>query len=521
MKRYASCYCRYSSDKQQQQSIDHQLEKIDAFCKKHDIILIEKYIDEAQTGTNDQRKAFQRMIEESEHSKWGYLLVYDLSRLARNVEDQMFYQKILKQHGIMVISVEEKFDSSPEGHLFSLITAGINEYYSKHLAKRSFAGVMQNAKKGIVIGGIPPLGFDVDENKHYIINEKEAESVKIIFEKALLGWSHREIREHLNVKGYLTKRGVPFSDSFYEILRNRKYIGEYVFNLSTKKKSRGSRKDRTNHEDDIVRIPGGLPQIIDNITFDKVQHMLNKRRNSMTFEFRPTKYLMSGKLECGYCGSSFSGGSSYAKKNNIPYAYYGHLNYKQGRCKAKDTRVLYIDNWIKQIVVSDFLSQKDLSERSKDINRQISEERQRVQQDIKEIKQKMIIIESLLSDKAKQLVSNNFSIFALEDAEETKNEMAKLKRELRDKERRLELMKRITVERLANVIRKFKKRWREFENPDDLGKFLYDMLSRVVITNEIIRAYINYDMITNKLCDFDIEIASIERSKLMKIWRKR
>ena len=89
------------------------------------------------------------------------------------------------------------------------------------------------------------------------------------------------------------------------------------------------------------------------------------------------------------------------RKNNIPYAYYGHLNYKQGRCKAKDTRVLYIDNWIKQIVVSDFLSQKDLSERTKDINRQILEERQRVQQDIKEIKQKMIII---LSDKAKQLV---------------------------------------------------------------------------------------------------------------------
>ena len=58
MKRYASCYCRYSSDKQQQQSIDHQLKKIDAFCKKHDIILIEKYIDEAQTGTNDQRKGF-------------------------------------------------------------------------------------------------------------------------------------------------------------------------------------------------------------------------------------------------------------------------------------------------------------------------------------------------------------------------------------------------------------------------------------------------------------------------------
>ncbi|BCR35199.1 recombinase family protein [Mariniplasma anaerobium] len=519
MKRYASCYCRYSSDKQQQQSIDHQLERIEAFCKKHDITLIEQYIDEAQTGTSDQRKAFQRMIEDSEHSKWGYLLVYDLSRLARNVEDQMFYQKILKQHGIMIISVEEKFDSSPEGHLFSLITAGINEYYSKHLAKRSFAGVMQNAKKGIAIGGIPPLGFDVDENKHYIINKKEAESVKIIFNKTAAGWSRQEIKDYLNEEGYLSKRGRPFSNSFYEILRNRKYIGEYVFNLSTKKKSRGKRSDRVNNEDDIVRIPGGLPQIIDKQTFDKVQHMLNKRRNSSVIEFKPTKYLMSGRLECGYCGMAYSGGASFSKRRNIPYAYYGHLNYKQGRCKSKDIPVLYIDNWVKEFVIKDFLSMNNLSERTKDINDQIKIERDKIKQEIKALKSRMSSIETILQEKAKQLVSSNFSIFALEDAEETKNEMAKIERELRQKQRRMELLKRITNEKLAKTIKKFKNLWKSKENYDDLGKFIYEMLSRLVITNEIIKAYINYDMITRKLCDFDIEIASIDRSLLMRIWR--
>ena len=175
MKRYASCYCRYSSDKQQQQSIEYQLDRIEEFCLNHDITLIEKYIDEATTGTNAQRNDFQRMIQYSEHSKWGYLLVYSLSRLARNVEDQMYYQKILKQRGIMIIGVKEKFDSTPEGHLFALITAGINEYYSKHLAKRSFSGVMQKVKKGLATGGKPPLGFDVDINNQYIINPKEAE----------------------------------------------------------------------------------------------------------------------------------------------------------------------------------------------------------------------------------------------------------------------------------------------------------------------------------------------------------
>lgn len=233
MKRYASCYCRYSSDRQQQQSIDYQLERIEEFCKKHDITLIDKYIDEATTGTNDKRDDFQRMIQDSEHSKWGYLLVYNLSRLARNVEDQMFYQKILKQRGIMIISVEERFDSTPEGHLFALITAGINEYYSKHLAKRSFAGIMQNAKKTLVICGVPPLGFDVGPNKSYIINPKEAEAVRIIFDKTLEGWSHGKIKEYLNENGYKTKRGQPFSQCFYDILRNRKYIGEYIFNITS------------------------------------------------------------------------------------------------------------------------------------------------------------------------------------------------------------------------------------------------------------------------------------------------
>ena len=148
MKRYASCYCRYSSDKQQEQSIEFQMEEIEKFCEKNHIEIVEKYIDKAVTGTSDNRAAFQKMIEDSTYATWNYLIVYDYSRLSRNVEDQMFYQKILKNRGILVVSVKEKYDSnSPEGSFFNLITAGMNEYYSKNLAKRSFAGVMQNAKK--------------------------------------------------------------------------------------------------------------------------------------------------------------------------------------------------------------------------------------------------------------------------------------------------------------------------------------------------------------------------------------
>ena len=67
--------------------------------------------------------------------------------------------------------------------------------------------------------------------KQYIINEKEAESIRIIFKKFLEGWSYRELAEYLNVLGYRTKIGNKFSanSSFYDILVNSKYKGEYVF----------------------------------------------------------------------------------------------------------------------------------------------------------------------------------------------------------------------------------------------------------------------------------------------------
>lgn len=520
MKRYASCYCRYSSDKQQQQSIEYQLERIEEFCQKHNITLIEKYIDESTTGTNDHRSDFQRMIQDSEQSKWGYLLVYNLSRLARNVEDQMFYQKILKQRGIMIISVEEKFDSSPEGHLFALITAGINEYYSKHLAKRSFAGVIQNAKKGLAIGGKPPLGFDVDGNKQYVINPVEAEAVRIIFEKTLEGWSHGKIKEYLNKNEYRTKRGRPFTQSFNEILRNRKYIGEYVFNVTTKKKSRTKRSDRPNNEDEIIRIPGGLPRIINQDTFDKVQHLLNKRSNTALLEFNPSKYLLTGILECGVCHSKIYGMTSYSKRLRNPIIRYAHKMYNTGKCVTKEIPSTYMDNWIMQIVIPDLIASKNIPTKTRSINLQISEEKMKLKHDIAEIQSQLKDIDEKLESQASSLVKSSFSLFALEEVASIKDQQGKLKREKRNLKKRHDLLNRITIDKMEVFLKRARNRWDVADSLYEKQTFIIWLISKITVTNEKITAHINYDTITKRLCDFDIEIDSIERDKMMTFWRK-
>ena len=72
-------------------------------------------------------------------------------------------------------------------------------------------GLKENAYRCLHNGGLSPLGYDVDPiTKQYIINEKEAESIRIIFKKFLEGWSYRELAEYLNVLGYRTKIGNKF-----------------------------------------------------------------------------------------------------------------------------------------------------------------------------------------------------------------------------------------------------------------------------------------------------------------------
>ena len=104
-------YARFSSDKQNQTSIEVQIEQIEKFCQQNNIVLIEKYIDEAQSGTSDKRKNFQRMIQDSESGLFQFVIVHRNDRWARNIEDAMYYKKVLSQRGIKVLSVIESFDT--------------------------------------------------------------------------------------------------------------------------------------------------------------------------------------------------------------------------------------------------------------------------------------------------------------------------------------------------------------------------------------------------------------------------
>lgn len=145
------------------------------------------------------------------------------------------------------------------------IFESLDHYYSLNLGKEVMKGHNANARECKHNGGRPPLGYDVDPvTKTYLLNEHETRAVKLIFEMYAEGSSYNSIVRHLNEKGLKTKTGGVFSrNSISDILRNEKYLGIYIYNR-TLRKVKGTRNHRVNKpEDQIIRIPGGMPQIID------------------------------------------------------------------------------------------------------------------------------------------------------------------------------------------------------------------------------------------------------------------
>ena len=269
-------YARFSSENQREESIDAQLRACKDYAKNHKYLVVGEYVDRAFTGTNDNRPEFQKMIEDSRKGNFELVLVHKLDRFSRNVEQTIRYISELRDSGVELKSVIEQFDNTPEGEFMRNMMSNISQYYVRNLAREVMKGMKENAYKCLHVGGIPPLGYYVDLDKKYQIDEKEASIVKKIFELYIDGNTHQKIITELNSLGYRNKKGTEWTkNSILSILRNEKYIGTYVWNRVVAKNSKGKRNGhREKPVEEVIRIPNGIPAIIHTETFQKVQGII-------------------------------------------------------------------------------------------------------------------------------------------------------------------------------------------------------------------------------------------------------
>ena len=353
MKKKVVCYARFSSSKQREESITIQLEKIMEYCRNHNLEVVNQYVDEAQSGTNDRRTNFQKMIKDAEAREWDYIVVYKMDRFSRSVSDALHYQKILQGYGIKILSIIEDFDNeTPEGGFFNLITMGMSQLYVQNLRRSVMAGLRQNAKKGIATGGVPPLGYNYNEHMVLVPNPPEAETIKIIFGMAADGHSYSEIARRLESEGRKTKLGGRFIANFNEILKNRKYIGEYVYNRSIPKNREGKRNHHQNKaEFEIIRIPNAHPALIDQETFIRVQEILRTRvKHRGGHNKAVSKYMLTGRINCQICGSAFFGDFTYSGRNKSPRFRYVCGSKSTIPCANRDISMASLDGFMKDFL---------------------------------------------------------------------------------------------------------------------------------------------------------------------------
>lgn len=318
-------YARYSSNNQREESIMAQLRAAREYCEKKGYYIVKEYCDEAMTGTNDNRPAFKEMIDAAKSGLFNILICHKIDRFARDRYDDAFYKRTLQKAGVTIEYVEQNIDGSPESIVLESVLVGMAEYYSKNLAREALKGMRENAYQAKHNGGVPPLGYSVKDGK-YIINDNEADIVRLIFKMRAAGSGYTDIISVLNSKGYKTKRGGKFGkNSLHDLLRNRKYIGIYTFG----RVAGGRSEKRNSHKNDgeMIEIPDAIPRIIDNELWEKVQAKLDADRHTSGKHTAKVEYYLSGKVRCALCGSSMTGGTLVSRGNK--YSYYSCSNHER------------------------------------------------------------------------------------------------------------------------------------------------------------------------------------------------
>lgn len=332
----AVIYARYSSDRQTEQSIEGQLRECYAFAKSNDIAVIDTYIDRAISGKTDNRPAFQKMIEDSAKRQFQAVIVYRLDRFTRNRYDSAIYKARLKKNGVKVLSAMENLNGSPESIIMESLLEGMAEYYSVELSQKITRGMRENALKGKALGGQRILGYKVNSDCYFEVDETTAPVVVDIFKLYSSGKTVKEICDILNARGVKTSRGGAFNkNSLHTILTNKKYIGIY----------------KTKYGE----IVGGIPAIIDKELFEMVALRMEQNKKAPARAKAEINYLLSTKLFCGKCRSAMVGESGTSKTGK-KYYYYACVKRKREKaCDKSNVKKDWIEDLVIQRTVADIL----------------------------------------------------------------------------------------------------------------------------------------------------------------------
>lgn len=473
----AAIYARFSSDNQREESIDAQIRAIKEYSQRNGYEVVKNYIDEARTATTDDRPKFLQMIKDSELDIFDIVVVHKLDRFARNRYDSAFYKRLLKRNGVRLISVLEQLDDSPESVILESVLEGMAEYYSKNLAREVMKGMKENALKAKHNGGTPCLGYTIVDSSYVIVPE-EARIVQYIFERYSSGIGYKTLIQELKEKGYKTKRGNDFTQtSVHDILRNERYTGCYIFNKQASKDAYGKRNQhKYKNEDEIIKIPGGMPQIISEELFNNIKWRMDGRMNGR-YKAK-INYLLSGKIFCGNCGAALIGHTSH-NKGYTYCSYQCGTRYRTKNCNLKAVKKEYVEGKVIENLKLTIFNLQSIKQLTSSLIEHYNKLREEDAEDIKLLDYKLSDIQKKI-DNMMAAVADGFynpsmktSLSNLEEEKETvTNAMNDIKRKLNLSTLNEELIEKYLVRDMERL---------ESDDPIALKEIINTYVNKVIV----------------------------------------
>jgi hypothetical protein len=334
----------------------------------------------------------------------------------------------------------------------------MNQYYSAELSQKVTRGMRETRAKGNFPGGSLLYGYRV-ENKKVLVDEKEAEIVRYIFQESAAGKPGNVIIDELNNRGNLY-RGKPFSKTtFYRLMGNEKYIGIF------------------RHDDEVLT--NIYPPIISEELFGIVKSRLE---NNKSGKHKPDVcYLLKYKLQCGYCGKPVGSNSGVSQTGALMRYYRCNGKIKPNTCDLKPIRKELLEDIVTDItyeVLKEKIDLSDLAEKIFEIHKKRLDDKSTLNMltaDYNEIEKS---INNLLKAMEQGIITDSTKE-RLEMLEKQKSELViKISAE----QSRNKLL--ITKEEIINYFKKQLKRQPKF--------MIYTFVKKVVLYNDKIEIFYNY-----------------------------
>lgn len=316
----ADVYCRVSTQKEaQQDSIIHQQEKGEMVAQELGAAINRVCVDEGKSGTTTKKRtAYQQMVDDIKSKKVNLIITKDVERLNRDLLEFCKFLNLTVQNNVKIYFylTNEYYDINQDTLI--KIRAVLAEDYSKSLsAKAREAHISRQENGRSVIFTNKVWGYNTvflpDGTKKLIINETEAEMIKIIFNLCIQGFGVHRIAKKLYDLGYLNHNGNMIGKGvIMGILRNPKVMGTAIYNKRFF--DFGKKQMIKNPESKWIIKEGIVPEIISPETFMLANYFMDSRTIKGDGAFDERKVIgyftgcskLSGKLICGECGATYT-----------------------------------------------------------------------------------------------------------------------------------------------------------------------------------------------------------------------